>query len=46
MQIDEGIENVLMNMVFQKQLKKKPKSEKFHASFMNTSVWPVPLTQV
>jgi hypothetical protein len=38
MQIDEGIENVLMNMVFQKRKFQKCKSEKFHASFVNTSV--------
>jgi hypothetical protein len=38
MQIGEGIENVLMNMVFQKKKIQKYKSEKFHASFVNTSV--------
>jgi hypothetical protein len=38
MQIGEGIENVLMNMVFQKRNFQKYKSEKFHASFVNTSV--------
>jgi hypothetical protein len=38
MQIGEGIEIVLMNMVFQKKAFQKLKSEKFHASLMNTSV--------
>jgi hypothetical protein len=38
MQIGEGIENVLMNMMFQKKLSKNLKFEKFRASFMNTSV--------
>ncbi len=45
MQIGEGIENVLMNMMFQKKLSKNSNLK----SSMPLSwilVWPVPLTQV